>query len=61
MLKLLKIKNFALIKSTEVEFCNKLNIISGETGAGKSILLGAFFQIIQKLYNLKMLHKDMRM
>ena len=39
MLKRLYISNFALIDSVEIEFPNGLIIISGETGAGKSILL----------------------
>lgn len=41
MLKSLKIENYALIDSLEVEWDERLNIITGETGAGKSILLGA--------------------
>jgi len=41
MLIALEIQNYALIQHTRVEFCNGLNIITGETGAGKSIMLGA--------------------
>ncbi len=41
MLKSLFIKNYALIENIEVEFENGLNIITGETGAGKSIIIGA--------------------
>ncbi|MBC8042830.1 MAG: DNA repair protein RecN [Rhizobacter sp.] len=41
MLKTLYIKNFALIEELTIEFGSGLNIITGETGAGKSILLGA--------------------
>lgn len=41
MLKSLKIENYALIESLSVEWDSHLNIITGETGAGKSILLGA--------------------
>ncbi len=41
MLEHLSIKNFALIDSLDVNFSNELSIITGETGAGKSILLGA--------------------
>ena len=41
MLKSLKIENYALIESLSVEWDKGLNIITGETGAGKSILLGA--------------------
>lgn len=41
MLKSLAIENYALIDSLRVEWDEHLNIITGETGAGKSILLGA--------------------
>ena len=41
MLKSLTIENYALIDSLHVEWDEHLNIITGETGAGKSILLGA--------------------
>lgn len=41
MLKSLTIENYALIESLRVEWDEHLNIITGETGAGKSILLGA--------------------
>ena len=41
MLQRLSIENYALIKSVEIEPHKALNIITGETGAGKSIMLGA--------------------
>lgn len=41
MLQSLRVTNFALIEELEVEFGNGLNILTGETGAGKSILLGS--------------------
>ena len=41
MFKSLTIENYALIDSLNVEWDESLNIITGETGAGKSILLGA--------------------
>jgi len=41
MLKSLHIKDYALIQNIDVEFGPGLNIITGETGAGKSILIGA--------------------
>lgn len=41
MLRRLKVENYALIDRLELELDDRLNIITGETGAGKSILLGA--------------------
>lgn len=41
MLSQLEIKNYAIIQHVSLEFDQGLNIITGETGAGKSILLGA--------------------
>ncbi len=41
MLRELHIENYAIIESLDIEFSPSLNIITGETGAGKSILLGA--------------------
>jgi DNA repair protein RecN (Recombination protein N) len=48
MLKALTIKNFALIDNLQVDFNNGLTIITGETGAGKSILLGGLSLILGK-------------
>ncbi len=41
MLQSLHVKNLALIDEAEVDFSNGLNILSGETGAGKSIIIGS--------------------
>ncbi|MBR3811817.1 MAG: DNA repair protein RecN [Agathobacter sp.] len=41
MLQNLHVKNLALIDETEVEFSKGLNILTGETGAGKSIIIGS--------------------
>ena len=41
MLEDLSIKNFALIDSVNIEFNKGFTVLSGETGAGKSILIGA--------------------
>ncbi len=41
MLNCLTVENYALIEHLEVDFDSGLNIITGETGAGKSILMGA--------------------
>lgn len=46
MLLKLHIKNFALIDDVELDFKDGLNIMTGETGAGKSIILGAINIII---------------
>lgn len=46
MLQSLSVENYALIEKLEIEFKSGLNIITGETGAGKSILLGALGLIL---------------
>ena len=46
MLQSLHIQNYAIIDEIEIQFSPKLNIITGETGAGKSILMGALSLIL---------------
>lgn len=46
MLQTLHIKNFALIEHLHIDFSNRLSTITGETGAGKSILLGALGLVV---------------
>lgn len=46
MLEELSIKNYALIEELVINFDSRLNILSGETGAGKSIVIGAIGLII---------------
>lgn len=46
MLQQLQIHNYAIIDSLEINFSGNLNIITGETGAGKSILMGALGLIL---------------
>ncbi len=46
MLRSLYIRDYALIEELDVEFGSGLNIITGETGAGKSILIGALKMIL---------------
>ncbi|MFT6167231.1 MAG: DNA repair protein RecN (Recombination protein N) [Vicingaceae bacterium] len=46
MLQQLSIQNFALIDRVEIDFYSGLSVITGETGAGKSILLGALGLIL---------------
>lgn len=41
MIEYLSVKNFALIKEAHVDFKERLNVLTGETGSGKSILLGS--------------------
>lgn len=53
MLKSLYIKNYALIDSLEIEFDSGFSVITGETGAGKSIILGALSLILGQRADLK--------
>ena len=55
MLTSLSIKNYALIDNLEVNFNSGLSIITGETGAGKSILLGGLLLILGKRADLNSL------
>jgi len=48
MLVSLSIKNYALIEDLKVDFQNRFSIITGETGAGKSILLGGLSLVLGK-------------
>ncbi len=48
MLSSLSIKNFALIEKLQINFSKQFSIITGETGAGKSILLGALGLVLGK-------------
>ena len=41
MLQKLTIKNLAIVKNMEIEFSKELNILTGETGSGKSIIVNA--------------------
>lgn len=59
MLTHLTIRNFALIEELSISFSNGFSIITGETGAGKSILLGALGLILGKRADLSSLkNKD---
>ena len=48
MLTSLSIKNFALIEDAHLQLQDQFTIITGETGAGKSILLGALSLLLGK-------------
>ena len=41
MLKSLRVRNYAVVEGVDVEFGPGLNVLTGETGAGKSVLMGA--------------------
>ena len=51
MLQSLSVRDYALIKELEMEFGSGLNIITGATGAGKSILIGALSMILGERAN----------
>jgi len=56
MLSKLHIQNYAIIDDLEVNFSSGLNIITGETGAGKSILMGALNLILGQRADSSVLH-----
>jgi DNA repair protein RecN (Recombination protein N) len=58
MLSKLYIRNYAIIKEVDILFDAKLNIITGETGAGKSILMGALGLILGERAETKVLMKE---
>lgn len=57
MIDKLIIKNYAIIEALEIDFSKKLTIITGETGAGKSILLGALGLIMGRRVDTKSLYQ----
>jgi len=58
MLKRLHIRNYALIDRVEIDFSERLTIITGETGAGKSILLGALGLVMGERADTKIFYND---
>ncbi len=58
MINRLFIKNYAIIEELEISFSDRLTIITGETGAGKSILLGALGLIMGRRADTKALYDD---
>ena len=57
MLKSLQIKDYALIENVFIEFGRGLNIITGETGAGKSILIDALSVILGERASIEVIRK----
>lgn len=55
MLTRLTIQNYAIIDELEIEFSGRLNVITGETGAGKSIIMGALGLILGQRADLSVL------
>ena len=58
MIKLLHISNYALIRKLDIEFADGLTIITGETGAGKSIILGALSLIMGERADTKAIREE---
>ena len=58
MLKRLEISNYAIIEKIVVDFSDQLTIVTGETGAGKSILMGALGLILGNRADTKVLYDE---
>ncbi len=58
MLFALHIRNIALIDDAEIEFQNGLNVLTGETGAGKSILIGSINLLLGDRANRELIRQD---
>lgn len=58
MLQLLRIQNFALIREIEIEFSQGLNLLTGETGSGKSILVDALGLLLGARSSQEMIRSD---
>ncbi|MEI2750684.1 MAG: AAA family ATPase [Ferruginibacter sp.] len=57
MLEKLHIQNYAIIDDLSIRFSDGLNIITGETGAGKSILMGALNLILGQRADSSVMHE----
>ncbi|MBK8658384.1 MAG: DNA repair protein RecN [Bacteroidetes bacterium] len=58
MLHRLSIRNYAIIDRLDIDFHERMNIITGETGAGKSILVGALNLILGQRADTKVLYDE---
>ena len=57
MLKKLQIYNYALIEKLEIDFSSGFSVITGETGTGKSVLLGAISMMLGQRSDAKMVRE----
>lgn len=55
MLKNLHVKNLALIEDADIDFAGGLNILTGETGAGKSLLMGSVLMALGSRFDTQMI------
>ncbi|HJY64303.1 MAG TPA: DNA repair protein RecN [Ignavibacteria bacterium] len=58
MLEKLTIKNYLLLKNIEIDFSGSFNVITGETGAGKSILINAFSLLLGERADYSIINKN---
>lgn len=58
MIKSLRIRNFVLVRDVEIEFSEGLNILTGETGAGKSVIIGALTLLLGKKAKVGLFYKE---
>ena len=58
MLQNIHVKNMALIDEADVDFGNHLNILTGETGAGKSIIIGSISMALGGKVSKDVIRKD---
>lgn len=58
MIERLHVKDYLIIKESEIEFSNGLNILTGETGAGKSIIIDALSLILGGRADYSLIRKD---
>src|SRR5437763_8641241 len=55
MLRLLSIRNFVVVEALDLELANGFTVLTGETGAGKSILLDALALLVGDRFELRQL------
>ena len=60
MIKKLIINNFAIIDDVSIEFSNRFNVITGQTGAGKSLIINAIDIVMGGRLNEKMIRDKRR-